>query len=125
MVPCGKDKVENCSGAGAWTDNEKLAVAVWPGAGNDESCTLNARFVNVPLCEGIPEMVPEDLLKVSPGGKVPDKFHRKGVIPPSAARRKLYGTLVVPGGRPGVEMERGGAGWMKIVKETGGEAILL
>lgn len=125
MVPWGKVKVVNCNGAGAWTVSEKLAVAVWPGAGKDESCTLNARFANVPACDGIPEMVPEDLLKVSPGGKVPDKSHRKGVIPPSAARRKLYATFVVPGGRPGVEMESGGAGWMKIVNETGGEEMLL
>jgi hypothetical protein len=61
-----------------------------------ESVTLTVKF-EVPAVVGVPEIVPVELPRDSPAGRLPDRTdHVYGVVPPVAASVWLYATPIWP-----------------------------
>lgn len=88
--------VSMTTGGGVPTVTDKSASAVCEG--ELESVAVMAK-TDVPVVVGVPEIIPVDASRLSPGGRVPlvtDQL--KGAVPPSAQRKPEYGTDTVPSG---------------------------
>jgi hypothetical protein len=79
-----------------------------------DTCSPSAsRAPNVaaydPAAFGVPLIVPDEFVRVRPGGRVPEtRYHAYGVVPPVAARFTLYCTLALPPGKAAVVIFNGG-----------------
>ena len=72
--------------AGAAAATVRVRLVVWVRAGLLESVARKVNGVAITLTVGVPLIVPVELFRESPVGKVPlVKLHVKGVVPPVAA----------------------------------------
>ena len=69
-----------------------------------ESVTCKVKF-DIPDVVGMPVIAPVEVLRVSPGGILPEVIDQvQGGDPPMASGVRLYGTLTMPGSREFVVM---------------------